>query len=82
MTEQKRFEKGTNKDYRLILWDEEKSDWLSLDDVEDLANEQDQKIENILSELLKLDNTDNWTYDRLKYTIQEIAKIVGYHGGI
>ena len=61
------------------------------DDVEELydyksicdrLNELSDEKEKVISQLVMLDNMDNWTYDSLKYTIREISKAVNYRGGL
>lgn len=41
-----------------------------------------QQLSDIKGQLLMLDNCDNWDYDRMKHTVREIAKIIGYGGTI
>lgn len=51
----------------------------------ELAEENEQlkqQLSNIDGQLVMLDKCDNWDYDRMKHTVREIAKIIGYNGTI
>ena len=64
------------------LWEQtqrfEKSNQELLDENEQLK----QQLSDIDGQLVMLDNCDNWDYDRMKYTVREIAGIIGYNGTI
>ena len=48
----------------------------------DENKELKQQLSDIDGQLLMFDNCDNWDYDRVMYTVRQIAKIMDYHGGI
>ena len=64
------------------IWEQtqrfEKSNQELLDENEQLK----QQLSDIDGQLVMLDNCDKWDYDRMKYTVREIAGIIGYNGTI